>query len=798
MIRIYAHAFRHISLVLLLTLTLLCGAFSTAFAAPAADIHTTPAADANAAPAADTHAAPTVAPHAPAADTHAAPAAASHAPAAVSDGHGAVATGGHAEVVQVSLADEATMKLLRTDFLKDHDAEISVDFEDKLTGVFWLIVGIIVVLTAVFIVLVATGTFSNMKIAYKLYTSFGFLILTAVILGGGSYYYLNHASGFADMSMHFTEMDMLGNEITGAQAKFLLHGIENKAYGERRVDDAHDLLNEIDEIIVVIKDFGLMNEEMTDSLSKLEALLPRYKADLNEVVEAFHEIEEFKEELDELGEEMDHALEQMIAHHMEMLEAEESSGSNMAEIKRQTHIVEELSEAEILSLKIAHNEVEFLIDKHPERVAEMEHEFGLFLGVIRLLETQMHDPKEIELLKNIEHESEKYIEELTALIRDEAVIAKDSSRLDEWMAQYEGIAAELAHEAELMAEGAVHEADIAIILLILFALAFGIPVAVLISKMISGPVTEAADLAKTMSTGDMTCSVAYESNDEVGQMCSALNEMALRLSNVVMSIQEGAEGVASGSEELSATAENLSQSVSEQGATVEEVSASMEEMGANVATTSTNAEATEKIASGVATDAEEGGRAVSQTVSAMREIAEKISIVEEIARQTNLLALNAAIEAARAGEHGKGFAVVAAEVRKLAERSGQAANEISDLSGSSLDVAEKAGTMLEKMVPEIQKTSELIQEITSATNEQQAGVKQISQATQQLDAVTQTNASASEEVASTSEELAAQAESLQADIAFFKVSKVRTSATVTGVQRQPAGALPSGDDFERF
>lgn len=777
------HSIRQIA-VLVLTLTLLCGAFSTAFAAPAADTLTTPAADANAAPAPDTHTAP-------AADTPA-------APAAASAGHGAAATVGHAEVVQVSLADEATMKLLRTDFLKDHEVNLHIEFEPELSGVFWLIIGFIVVLTGSFIALVATGVFRNMKIAHKLYTSFGFLILTAVILGAGSYYYLNHASGYADMSMHLTEMDLVGAEVGGAQSQFLLHGIENKAYGERRVDDIHEGLNEIKELIQAVKDFGLLNEEMENNLHKVEAIIPKYAEDMEEVISAFHEVEEAKEVLDELGEEMDHALEQLMEHHKEMLEEAENQGTDMAEIKRQTHIVEELAEAEILSLKAAHNEVEFLLDKKPERVGAMEEELGLFLGVVRLLETQMHDPKEIELLKTVEHEAEQYIEELQTLIRDEAIIAKDSSELDELLKQFEALGAELAHEAELMAEEAVYEADLAIILLILFALAFGIPVAIYISKMISGPVTQAADLAKTMSTGDMTCSVSYESCDEVGDMCRALNEMALKLSNVVMSIQEGAEGVASGSEELSATAESLSQSVSEQGATVEQVSASMEEMGANVDTTSTNAEATEKIASGVATDAEEGGRAVSQTVSAMREIAEKISIVEEIARQTNLLALNAAIEAARAGEHGKGFAVVAAEVRKLAERSGQAANEISDLSGSSLEVAEKAGTMLEKMVPEIQKTSELIQEITSATNEQKAGVKQISQATQQLDSVTQGNASASEEVASTSEELAAQAESLQADIAFFKVDSSCRDKGITAIANQPSGALPPGDDFERF
>jgi methyl-accepting chemotaxis protein len=194
----------------------------------------------------------------------------------------------------------------------------------------------------------------------------------------------------------------------------------------------------------------------------------------------------------------------------------------------------------------------------------------------------------------------------------------------------------------------------------------------------------------------------------------------------------------------------------------------MEEMASNIRQNADNSQQTEKIALKSATDAREGGEAVSETVRAMKEIAGKITIIEEIARQTNLLALNAAIEAARAGEHGKGFAVVASEVRKLAERSQTAAAEISKLSGSSVEVAAKAGEMLAKIVPDIQKTAELVQEISAASTEQNAGAEQINQAIQQLDQVIQQNASASEEMASTAEKLASQSEQLQTSISFFQ------------------------------
>ncbi|MHB1400754.1 MAG: methyl-accepting chemotaxis protein, partial [Trichloromonadaceae bacterium] len=223
----------------------------------------------------------------------------------------------------------------------------------------------------------------------------------------------------------------------------------------------------------------------------------------------------------------------------------------------------------------------------------------------------------------------------------------------------------------------------------------------------------------------------------------------------------------------------------EQAASAEEASSSMEQMAANIRQNADNALQTEKIAVKSAADAQAGGQAVAQTVSAMKEIAGKISIIEEIARQTNLLALNAAIEAARAGEHGKGFAVVASEVRKLAERSQLAAAEISQLSGSSVEVAEKAGAMLVRMVPDIQRTAELVQEIAAASKEQDTGAEQVNKAIQQLDQVIQQNASASEEMASTAEELSGQAEQLQHTIAFFKVDH---NSAGTAPRRLPAPA----------
>ncbi len=290
-----------------------------------------------------------------------------------------------------------------------------------------------------------------------------------------------------------------------------------------------------------------------------------------------------------------------------------------------------------------------------------------------------------------------------------------------------------------------------------------------IEKMLVTPIRAIVKFLNRAAKGDYTHRVDIERKDEIGTMVEALNTMASKLVHVVQQVIDGSSKVAAGSEELSATSEALAQGATEQASSLEEVSSSMEEMASNISQNAKNAHDTEALAGKTSVSTEEGGAAVAQTVTAMKQIAEKISIIEEIARQTNLLALNAAIEAARAGEHGKGFAVVAAEVRKLAERSGNAAAEISELSSSSVEVAEKAGTMLADIVPDIKRTAELIQEISMASNEQNTGADQINQALQQLDNVVQQNASASEEMASTSTDLAGQASQLQQTISFFKI-----------------------------
>lgn len=316
-----------------------------------------------------------------------------------------------------------------------------------------------------------------------------------------------------------------------------------------------------------------------------------------------------------------------------------------------------------------------------------------------------------------------------------------------------------------------------------------------ITKQLGGEPAEVSAIAERIAAGRLDEDVTLNSAELVGVM-AAMHSMQEKLANIVSSVKGGAETILTSSQQVSATSCSLSQSASEQAAGVEEVSSSIEQMAASIEQNSDNAESTNTIANESASAAEQGGKAVAETVSAMRNIAERIGIIEDIAYQTNLLALNAAIEAARAGEHGKGFAVVASEVRKLAERSQVAAAEISGLTGDSSKVAERAGSLFNKMVPDITKTANLVQEISAASGEQKSGVGQISSAVQQLDKVTQQNASSAEELSAVSEEMTGQAQELQNMVSFFKVKESEKSVVTETIQNITELAVGSSDEPE--
>lgn len=426
--------------------------------------------------------------------------------------------------------------------------------------------------------------------------------------------------------------------------------------------------------------------------------------------------------------------------------------------------------------------MKFLETNQQDAMDRVEAEMAALQKVFVELDTSLQDPERRAALSGAVEDVEAYTKgykEITQVIfeRNELINGTLDLLGPQIAADVENIKLSVKEEQDVLGpklQASNASAVQMIIILVVTAIVLGCLIALFLVRGVLAQLgSDPAIIEKMMEAlagGDLTQHLELTDKNRQSVYGSVAG-MVLQLRDVVENVKSASDNVASGSQELSASSEEMSQGATEQAAAAEEASSSMEQMAANIRQNADNAMQTEKIAVKSSEDAKNGGEAVTQTVKAMKDIAEKISIIEEIARQTNLLALNAAIEAARAGEHGKGFAVVASEVRKLAERSQSAAAEISDLSSNSVEVAEKAGSMLTQMVPDIQRTAELVQEIAAASKEQDTGADQVNKAIQQLDQVIQQNASASEEMASTSEELSSQAEQLQDTISFFKLAE---------------------------
>jgi methyl-accepting chemotaxis protein len=434
-------------------------------------------------------------------------------------------------------------------------------------------------------------------------------------------------------------------------------------------------------------------------------------------------------------------------------------------------------------------------------------------AAVKSFETTIVSQKGRELFDNFKRERSEY-----QLVSNEIIrLVKNGSR-DEALALMEGKGAEIAAGLQAAVDGIVttkielsrqtadsnavagSRAMTQMIVVMALAVVFAIILGIVLSRSISKPIGRIVVFTKAMSKGDLTKVVhddMLRRRDEMGELAAAFKEMQMSLKEIVVGIQSASRQVSSGSVEISSTAQEMSQGATEQAASTEEISSSVEEAAASIKQNTDNAAATEQIALKTAADAEEGGKAVEKSVEAITLIAEKIGIIDEIARQTNLLALNAAIEAARAGEAGKGFAVVASEVRKLAERSQTASREISDLSKDTVETVRRAGEVIKVIVPDIKKTASLVQEIAASSKEQGAGVEQINKAMMQLDQVVQQNASASEELAGMSEELSSQAEQLAAAVEFFRVDAGEQRPDATAKTKTAPAAAPAGAARER-
>lgn len=425
--------------------------------------------------------------------------------------------------------------------------------------------------------------------------------------------------------------------------------------------------------------------------------------------------------------------------------------------------------AELLMLR--RHEKDYLLRGLPKYIKKTESRLGIIRKKIDALSIAANDKKAAQELVNV------YDQSFHKLVAEDSRIKGGIAKLRAAVHKIEPLVEQVVVSAnkEMASMRKTVTAEVekgSLISLVIggIALLVAALLTFITTIQVTRPLSKGVTFASQIADGDLGSDISVDQADEVGRIVSALQAMAGQLREIIGTIQEATNSVASGSQEVSASSESLSQSVTEQAASVEEISASVEQLSANIQQATHAADQTEVIAASNAKDAQEGGEIIGKAVDSMHKIAERISIIGEIARQTNLLALNAAIEAARAGETGKGFAVVAAEVRKLAERSGVAAGEIGDLSTECVNIAEQAGHLFERMIPEIQKTAEMVKEITVSSADQRHGVSNVSDAIGQLDMSIQSNASAVEELAATAENLAQQASAVQGAMGYFKLN----------------------------
>ncbi|MYL82896.1 HAMP domain-containing protein [Desulfovibrio aerotolerans] len=639
----------------------------------------------------------------------------------------------------------------------------------------------------------------NMKLGVKISIGFGLLIAIACLLGGMAVVNMNSVEGQSTrlVKEYIPEL-AIANSVERATLQMM---VEMRSYGytedkkqyEAGMRSLAELKRSLAEAKAHADKYPLLVKLREDSAKAL-AKTTEYEKLLNDTVSRIDAIAGVRKVLDVAAGEIVKNSEAYLDSQQKRLREEIGKNAGAEALQERAEKIDNAAQAisQITAIRVGNYRGQLFRD--PKYIDEAVKAFAGLDQALDAIRAKTREEVNLRQLAAIKDGSQKYRQALLDF-QDNFKALQDiaAKRLDAGNSVQEAAeeTAKAAMDAtQKIAEGAVSSLSTASSVMLgglAVALLLGIIIAILLTKAITGPVIKGVSFAKAMAEGDFTRLLDIDQKDEMGVLAASLNEMVGKLREVVAEVQSASENVASGSEELSASAQSMSQGATEQAASVEEISSSMEEMSSNIKQNAENAQQTQSIAVKAAQDAREGGEAVISAVAAMKNIAEKISIIEEIARQTNLLALNAAIEAARAGEHGKGFAVVAAEVRKLAERSGSAAAEISDLSSSSVRVAEQAGSMLTKMVPDIQRTADLVQEIAAASQEQNSGADQINRAIQQLDQVVQQNASASEEMASTSEELSSQAEQLQSTMAFFRVDGGMARRT----SNRPIKALPA-------